>query len=35
LLLEADDTRTPFIEGVPEEMGHQGKATPREIYRQG
>ena len=28
-------TQGPFDEGVPEEMGYQGKATPREIYRQG
>jgi gluconate 2-dehydrogenase gamma chain len=28
-------TRAPFHEDVPEEMGYQGKATPREIYRQG
>jgi gluconate 2-dehydrogenase gamma chain len=28
-------TQAPFIEDVPAEMGYQGKATPREIYRQG
>jgi gluconate 2-dehydrogenase gamma chain len=28
-------TRPPFHEDVPDEMGYQGKATPREIYRQG
>ena len=27
--------RAPFHEDVPNEMGYQGKATPREIYRQG
>lgn len=28
-------TRAPFKDDAPEEMGYQGKATPREIYRQG
>jgi gluconate 2-dehydrogenase gamma chain len=28
-------TRPPFDDDAPEEMGYQGKATPREIYRQG
>jgi len=28
-------TQGPFFEDVPAEMGYQGKATPREIYRQG
>jgi gluconate 2-dehydrogenase gamma chain len=28
-------TQAPFREDAPEEMGYQGKATPREIYRQG
>jgi gluconate 2-dehydrogenase gamma chain len=28
-------TQAPFREDVPDEMGYQGKATPREIYRQG
>jgi gluconate 2-dehydrogenase gamma chain len=28
-------TQPPFDEQVPEELGYQGKATPREIYRQG
>jgi len=28
-------TRGPFHEDAPEELGYQGKATPREIYRQG
>jgi gluconate 2-dehydrogenase gamma chain len=28
-------TQAPFHEDVPDEMGYQGKATPREIYRQG
>jgi gluconate 2-dehydrogenase gamma chain len=28
-------TRAPFNDDAPEEMGYQGKATPREIYRQG
>ena len=28
-------TQPPFDENAPEEMGYQGKATPREIYRQG
>jgi gluconate 2-dehydrogenase gamma chain len=28
-------TRPPFDEDAPAEMGYQGKATPREIYRQG
>src|SRR5262249_4408172 len=28
-------THPPFNEGAPADMGYQGKATPREIYRQG
>src|SRR4051812_30705872 len=28
-------TQAPFNEDAPEEMGYQGKATPRDIYRQG
>jgi gluconate 2-dehydrogenase gamma chain len=28
-------THPPFNDEVPEEFGYQGKATPREIYRQG
>jgi len=28
-------TRGPFHQDAPEEMGYQGKATPRGIYRQG
>jgi gluconate 2-dehydrogenase gamma chain len=28
-------TQAPFNDDAPEEMGYQGKATPREIYRQG
>jgi gluconate 2-dehydrogenase gamma chain len=28
-------TRGPFYEDAPEGLGYQGKATPREIYRQG
>jgi gluconate 2-dehydrogenase gamma chain len=28
-------TQGPFNDDAPEEMGYQGKATPREIYRQG
>jgi gluconate 2-dehydrogenase gamma chain len=28
-------TQEPFEEGLPVEFGYQGKATPRDIYRQG
>jgi gluconate 2-dehydrogenase gamma chain len=28
-------THAPFNDDAPEEFGYQGKATPREIYRQG
>jgi gluconate 2-dehydrogenase gamma chain len=28
-------TKEPFEEGAPPEFGYQGKATPRQIYRQG
>jgi gluconate 2-dehydrogenase gamma chain len=28
-------TQGPFVEDAPPEFGYQGKATPREIYRQG
>lgn len=28
-------TQEPFVEDAPPELGYQGKATPRQIYRQG